>query len=467
MLWSELRFRIRALLRRSAVERELREELDHHAAVCGRFAERDAVAEDCREARGTAGLEALVREWRHAGRSLRRSPAFTAPVVLTLALGLGAAIAMYSVADAVLVQPLAYPDAASLVMVRERIRMLAASPIRVAASDIAYLRRGGEAFDQLGAYESQQYDLTGQGSPQRLMGARVGAAMFPLLRVNPELGRTFTPAEDQPGRHVVLLSDGLWRSHYGADLNIVGRSVRLEGVPYTVVGVMPRAFEFPPRGLERGSDPAQLWVPLALTPAEVADVADNFDFGVIARMKPGVTLAAAQAQMTLTASRIQKIWESKTGPLPGLKLEVVVDPLRDLVVAKVRTLLELLMGAAGLLLLLSCANAANLFLVRAAARRREWALRAALGAGRARVAREALTESLLVSLGAAGVGLGLAWVFLRGLTAAAPASLPQVQGIGLHANVWLFACGLALLVGPLCGGLSARVAASGQLNQSL
>lgn len=462
-----VKYRLRRLLRRRAVERELAEEMAHHASSGGgNFVEADAVAEAVRDQSGVRGLEQLGRNLRWAARSLRSAPGFTVPAVLTLALGMGAAIAIFSVADAVLLQPLAYPSSSQLVLVRERMRAFLPNPVAIPASDISYVKAGGAAFAAVGAYTPEQLDLTGAGAAQRLDGERVSPELLETLGAAPELGRSFTPAEDRQDAGVVLLSDGLWRSQFGADRGIVGKSLELNGKAMTVVGVMPPSFSCPPRGMPN-TKPARLWTPLALTSAERADVGDNFDFGVIARLRPGASIAQAQAQMTITAGRIQQMWERSVGKVPGLHLEMVVDPLREVVVAGSRKLMDLLLGAAGLLLLLSCANTANLFLVRSSARRREWALRAALGAGRRQVVVQALTEAWMLAAVSAGAGLAFAWGCLRGIAAAAPATLPQVHGLRLNGTVLAFAGLLTLLAGPLVGVLAARAAAAGDLNRGL
>jgi len=463
---ADLKYRLRRLLRRGTVERELAEEMAHHAAVQGNFADQEAVAEAVRDQSGVRGLERLGRDLRWAARSLRTAPGFTIPAVLTLALGMGAAAAIFSVANAVLLEPLAYPQPGQLVLLRERMRAFLPNPVGIPASDLAYLKAGGAAFEAMGAYSPEESDLTGVGAAQRLKGERVSPELLATLGAKPELGRSFRADEDRPGANVVLLSDGLWRRQFGADRGIVGRRLALNGMPTTVVGVMPAGFDCPPRGMPN-TEPAQFWTPLALTAAERADVGDNFDFWAIARLRPGASLAQARAQMTAAAGRIQQLWERKVGRIPGLKLEVVADPLRAVVVAGSRPLMELLLAAAGLLLLLSCANTANLFLVRASARRREWALRAALGAGRRQIMAQALTEAWMLAAVAAGGGLGLAWACLRGIAAAAPATLPQVQGLGLNGAVLAFAAGLTVLAGPLAGVLAARAAAGADVNDGL
>ncbi|HEY7855429.1 MAG TPA: ADOP family duplicated permease [Terriglobales bacterium] len=465
----QIRYRLRALFRPASLDRELEQEMRHHAETHGgKFPLRDATAEACRDARGVGALETLGRDLRWSWRSLLHTPAFTIPALLTLALGAGAAVAIFSVAYAILIQPLAYPNPNSLVLLRERIALVDSDPIPVSAPDIPLLRQYGPAFDRVGAYTGDEVDLKATGAAIRLQAGLITADLFPLLGENPARGRGFTADDEKPGHNVVLLSDALWRGQFAADPAVVGRIVQIAGADYTIAGVMPRGFEFPPRGLARSGRPAALWMPLQLTAAQLADVGDNFDYTVLARLRPGARLAQAQAQMASAGVIVQHMWETRLGKVPGLRLEVLADSLRTVVLAGSGTsILRLLIGAAGLLLLLSCANTANLFLVRATTRRREWALRAALGAGKRRVVRQALTEAFVLALGAAALGAVFASACLRLLASAAPPTLPQVQAMRLNPASLLFAFALALAVGPLCGVLAARAAASGDLNQSL
>ncbi|MGH9467085.1 MAG: ADOP family duplicated permease [Terriglobales bacterium] len=463
----DIGYRLRALFGKGRLERDLNDEMAFHAATTGGFAGEEAAKEACRDARGVSALETLARDIRYAVRSLRHAPGFAIPALLTLALGLGAAIAIFSVADAVLLQPLAYPQANRLVLIREVIPMMSKVPVTVSAPDIAAMRQSGTAFAQVGSFTEMQRDLvTGSGPAQRVETARVSFSLLSLLHAHTEIGQLFTAAQDTPGHNVALLSDALWRSNFGANPGVIGSSIHLDGQLYTIIGVTPPSFECPPRGLP-DNRPAAIFVPMAFTPAELADLADDFDYYVVARLRPGATLAEARAQMGVAGGRILAAWTHKLGPLHGLSVQVVADPLRELVVGPARVLMDLLIGAAALLLLLSCANAANLFLVRASTRRREWSLRSALGASGGRLIRQALTESTVLSLAAAACGLALAWVALHALTSAAPATLPQVRAIGLNGWAVLVAAVLALIVGPICGLLPSLAARKGALEQGL
>ncbi|HEV2445662.1 MAG TPA: ABC transporter permease, partial [Candidatus Sulfopaludibacter sp.] len=360
----------------------------------------------------------------------------------------------FAVADAVLLQPLAYNHSGQLLLLRERLPTISSHPFSISAPDIPLLHEAGTAFTGVEAFQQEDLDLAGAGEATRVVAARISAGLFRMLGAQPRLGANFTPTQDRPGQYVVIVSDALWRRRLGGEPHAVGRQLRLEGQDYTVVGVMPPGFEFPPRGLP-GQLPAELWVPMALTPQELSDVADNFDFGVIARLKPGATLNAARAQMAVAAGRVRQFWTAKYGPAGNIPVEVTADRLGVQVVAGTRTMMMLLLAAAALLLLMSCANVINLFLVRTSARRHELAMRAALGASRGRLVRQGLTEAWVLALGAGGVGAALAWGLLRGLTAAAPASLPQVSHIGLGGWAPLAALALTLAAGLICGLLPA------------
>lgn len=460
-------YRLRALCRRSQMERDLRDELAFHAATVGQSVELEATAEACRDARGVGFMENTLRDLRYAARSLRHTPGFTVPALLTLALGLGAAIAIFSVADAVLLQPLAYPGSSRLVELRESIPLVMKAPIPFSAPDIAEVRGAGTAFSSVASFEESERDLTaGSGAARRVYTARVSSSLFPMLGASPLLGHSFTAVQDTPGHPVAILSNALWHTAFGGDPGVIGRTLHLDGALYTITGVMPPQFDFPPRGLPNAR-PAALFVPMAFTPAELSDFADNFDIGVLARLRPGATLGEARVQMAVASHRIQSTWARKLGAVPGLTLAVTVESLRGMVIGPARVLMDLLLGAAALLLLLSCANVADLFLVRASARQREWSLRAALGASSGRLIRQALTEATLLSLAAAALGCLLAWGALHLLTAAAPATLPQVRAIGFSGGALLFALVVAMMVGPLCGLLPALRAAGANVERSL
>ncbi|HEV2388983.1 MAG TPA: ABC transporter permease [Candidatus Acidoferrales bacterium] len=478
--------RLRSLLRRRIADAELDEELRDHlrrsveeAVARGmplRQARRAAllalggveqVKERCRDARKANWLPDLFHDLRYGIRLLRKSPGFTAVAVATMALGIGVNTAVFSLADAALLEPLPYPSANRLVMAWERVRLPSYRNERndPAPGNFADWRRQNSVFEAMAAIEDKSFNLTGTGEPARVEGEAVSASLFSLLRSQPALGRVFDAAEDAPGGpHVVVIGYGLWASRFGRDPRILGKSILLDGAGYTVIGVMPRNFLFPdPANFHSASPEDQLWVPIALQPGELANHGSHYLQGVLARLKPGVTLPQARAQMNGIAERLAERYpRSNTGV--GINLV----PLRDQIVGgEVRTELWLLLGAAGLVLLIVCANVASLLLARASSRGLELAVRVALGAGRTRMLRQLLTESVLLALLGGGLGLVLSCWAVRILRLAGPPDLPRVGDLGIDLPVLTFSLGISLFAGIIVGLTPAWQVAATNLQESL
>ncbi|HEY6186723.1 MAG TPA: ABC transporter permease [Pyrinomonadaceae bacterium] len=402
----------------------------------------------------------LFQDLRYGVRMLLKNPAFTAVVVLALALGIGANSAIFSVVNALLLRPLPFDEPQQLMMVWGVAKNSGDTRMVLSIPDLKDLREQSQTIEYLAPYNGSGTTLANGDESERVFGANVSADIFPILRVKPILGRVFTREEDVTGGPaVVVISQNLWQRSLGSDPAIIGKEIKLGGKGTTVVGVMPADFRFPIQG-----EKSDYWQPISSSPAYVAakDIRGSRSLRVLTRLKPGVTRAQAQSELAAIADRLSEQYpDSNTG------LTFNLTPLHEDIVGRVRPALLIILGAVGFVLLIACANVANLLLARAAARHKEIAIRTALGAGRLRIVRQLLTESVLLSVMGGGLGLLFAMWGVDLLVAASPADLPRIREIGLDTHVLGFTAGVSLLTGILFGLVPALQASKLDLNESL
>jgi putative ABC transport system permease protein len=412
-------------------------------------------------------MNSLWQDIRYGLRMLAKNPGFTVIALLTLALGIGANTAIFSVVNAVLLRPLPFAHSDRIVAIGESLPGFS-STMPMNAPDYRAFSERQRSFETLAIYGDKHFDLTGEGRPERVEGARISSSLFPLLGVAPVMGRSFTNEEEAAGHNLVIVSDGLWKRHFGSDPNIVGRTVALDRIPYTVVGVMPAGFQFPLKGQQWNSEPADLWVPMAFTPAEIEGWGNMYNHSVLARLKPGVTLAQAQADAKATMAQVEKFYPAKfVAYLNGRHINAMLTPLNTAITGDVRAPLLVLLVAVGVVLLIACANVANLLLARAARRQREVAVRVALGAGRWRLIRQLLSESLLLGIGSGVAALAVGYWGIAALKDLAPAGLPRINEVSVDGRVLVFAMALSIATSVLFGIIPALQAAHVDPQQSL
>jgi putative ABC transport system permease protein len=468
-LWSRFRSWFRTTVRRSRMESEMDAELRFHIEARGdhlmrtgmareeamrrarmEFGGIELIKEEGREARGVSFLDELLQDIRYGQRVLRKSPGFAVVAVLTLALGIGATTAIFSVVNAVLLRPLAIRDSSRVVLLQEQWR---GSGVDVSVGNFNDVKKQSGSYTEISNSHDASFNLQTQDIPERIDGAIVTFNYFATFGVPPIAGRVFTPEEDSPGHApVVVIGERFWRNSLHADPAIIGKAIRINGLPTVIVGVMPKSFD----PLLSNSN---IWIPAAFTPAQLAEH-DNHYLDVMARLKPGVAMAQAQSELDIIAQRLQKQY-----PLDDADRSFRIQPLANALLGDQRLSLRLMLAAVGFLLLIACANIANLQLARSRTRQKEIALRAALGASPNRIVRQLLVENIVLGLAGGGVGVLLAYWAVSWIVAHGPAEMPRLDQSRIDASTLAFACGVALLSSFLFGLAPALRSASTRLNE--
>ena len=409
-------------------------------------------------------MESVIEALRYAVRQLTKSPGFSLTAVLTLAFGIGATTAIFSIVEGVLLRPLPFADPSRLVTLSDTIEGVAddGDAAGVTAPGVRTYIRDTHAFSSMGAYTPAAYELSGAGEPAQINASRLTAGIFPTLGISPLIGRAFTQQEDDSSQQVVLLSYQSWRSRFHGNTNIVGQKILLDRKPYEVIGVMPRDFEFPlvPGQLNR----SELWVPMSFTPTELVQGAGAWAYYLVGRLNPGFTPAQAQQDSTAAAREIMRNFPPA---LRARRIHPAVSLLEESTIGRARSLVRTLFLAVTVVLFIACANLAGLLLVRVIRRRREISVRLALGASRAAVLSHSLAESLVLSVGGGLLGLALAAIALRIGVSFLPETLPRINSIALDWKVVAFSLGLAIFTGLFCGLLPAFAASRTTVSEAL
>ncbi|HKP80581.1 MAG TPA: ABC transporter permease [Pyrinomonadaceae bacterium] len=401
-----------------------------------------------------------MTDLRYALRSVFKQPGFAAVVVITLALGIGASTAIFSVVNAVLLRPLPFPNSDRLQVVWGNYRTLNIERLRAKAAEYEDYARQTEVFDAVAAYANHSFNVSSGSEPERVRGAYVSANLFPMLETQAATGRVFTAGDER----VVVLSDGFWKRRFASDRNVINQSITLDGESYTVVGVMPAGFQFPHPSFLWG-EPADVWAPLTYTQDQVTTRRGPYFLNVLARLAPGVTLEQSRAHMNALAGRFERELSGYRGPNgEDGGWHITITPLQEEIVGGARHALLVLLFSVGLLLLIACANVANLLLMRSAKRQKELAIRVALGASRWQIVRQLLVEGLVLATLAAALGFVFVNWGIELLAMLGPAILPRAQEVSIDARVFGF---MALAVAVISVGFGLVAARPVDLNEAL
>ena len=408
----------------------------------------------------------LLQDLRIASRHLLKSPGFSATAVLMLALGIGATTAIFSIVEAVLLRPLPFPNSERLVTLGDIIQgadVGGDGEAGTTAADIRNYTRDTHTFESLGGYQSNGVELSGTGEPAQITASRLSGGVFPALGVAPLMGRVFTQQEDDGREQVAVISYSLWQNRLHGDPNVLGTKLQLDRKGYVVIGVMPRDFEFPLVAGHVGQ--SELWIPMSFDPQELGVAASaSWNFSMVGRLKPGITITQAQQDAQRVAAETMRNYPAF---MTSMHIQANIRTLREATISQARGLIRILFLAIVVVLLIACANLAGLLLVRAIRRRREFAMRLALGAGGMALLRQAVLESLVLSVGGGVLGLIFAIIGLRVGISRLPDTLPRIHEIGLDWQVVLFAVGLSILTGVGCGLAPAFAAWRTSVNETL
>jgi len=409
-------------------------------------------------------MESFIQDLRYAARMFVKNPGFTAVAIIALALGIGANSAIFSVVNSVLLRPLPYDNPERLMMLNHfypKLDLVAGDSV----PGYFYYKDHSKSFEEMSCFSTWAANLTGTGDPERLAGLLVTANFFPVLGVTSAKGRLITPDENQIGRdHVVILGDGLWKRRFGGDPGLVGKTIQLNGENYTVVGITPPGFQF---GSELGR-PTEIWAPISFTPQQMQPNRWRNEFlTIVAKLKPGISFKGAQADMDKIADDVRKQYFQGQDASDASSWGLQLQPFTELVVGKIRTMLFVLLGAVAFVLLIACANVANLLLARAAIRQKEISIRTALGASRMRVIRQLLSESVMLALAGGILGLLIGKWGVELLLTLDRSNIPRAKEIGLDFRVVGFTFAVSMLTGVLFGLVPAIQASKNDLNHSL